>query len=267
MGVAAYAGHGWAERLLRSNSFDLALISYWEAAATLVPLVRQLSPDTRVVVNSIDLHFLRDARRSLARRAALDGTFGQTATRELNTYSQADAVLAVSDKERDLLATSSVTVPSRSRSSTTSSAPRIRSPSAEARCSWATSATSPTVRRSSCCAATSCPCSTGGSWTDTPSRCWATGSSTLGSAVDPATPGVDLVGWVPSVRPYLNRARLAVVPLLHGAGVKGKVVQPMMGYTPVVTTPSAPRGWTSSRASTPSSARTPPTSRPASRAC
>ena len=44
MGVPAYAGFAWAERLLRSASFDLALISYWEPAAALVPLVRRLSP-------------------------------------------------------------------------------------------------------------------------------------------------------------------------------------------------------------------------------
>ena len=61
-------------------------------------------------------------------------------------------------------------------------------------------------------------------------------------AIDPASPGVNLVGWVPSVQPYLDRARLAVVPLRYGAGVKGKVVQSMMGYTPVVTTPIGAEG-------------------------
>ena len=36
--------------------------------------------------------------------------------------------------------------------------------------------------------------------------------------LDPATPGLRLVGWVPSVQPYMERSRLNVVPLLHGAG-------------------------------------------------
>jgi glycosyltransferase involved in cell wall biosynthesis len=61
-------------------------------------------------------------------------------------------------------------------------------------------------------------------------------------AIDPTTPGLDLVGWVPSVQPYLERARLAIVPLLHGAGVKGKIVQSMMACTPVVTTPIGAEG-------------------------
>ncbi|MDH3708194.1 MAG: glycosyltransferase, partial [Acidimicrobiia bacterium] len=54
--------------------------------------------------------------------------------------------------------------------------------------------------------------------------------------IDPSAPGLNLVGWVPSVQPYVERARLAVVPLLTGAGVKRKVIQSMMAHTPVVTT-------------------------------
>src|SRR4029450_9664505 len=60
--------------------------------------------------------------------------------------------------------------------------------------------------------------------------------------VDPGNPAVNLVGCVPSVRPYLERARLSVVPLRYGAGVKGKVIQSMMAYTPVVTTPIGAEG-------------------------
>jgi glycosyltransferase involved in cell wall biosynthesis len=242
MGVPAYTGHGWAERLLRSNSFDLALISYWEPAATLLPLVRRLSPGTRVVVNTVDLHFLRDARRSLAREAALDGAFGQTATNELNTYSQSDAVLAVSDKERDLLrdfvGDRVFTLP------LVHDVERSPHPLAERRGMVFVG----NFRHLPNCEAVELLCrdilplldprlvdrhplTVIGNWLE---------HARL--AVDPATPGVNMVGWVPAVRPYLHLARLAVVPLLHGAGVKGKVVEPMMGYTPVVTTPIGAEG-------------------------
>jgi glycosyltransferase involved in cell wall biosynthesis len=242
MGVPAYAGFGWVERLLRSASFDLALISYWEPAALLVPLVRRHSPRTRVVVNTIDLHFLRDARRSLAQQVALDGAFGARASKELNAYSQADAVLAVSDKERDLLGDlvgdRAFTLP------LVHGVERSPHPVDE--------------RRGMVFV---------GNFRHLPNReaveflcrdilplveprlleCHPL--TVLGNrleharlAVDPATPGVHLVGWVPSVQPYLHRARLAVVPLLHGAGVKGKVVEPMMSGTPVVTTPIGAEG-------------------------
>ena len=60
--------------------------------------------------------------------------------------------------------------------------------------------------------------------------------------IDERTPGVQLVGWVPEITPYLEQSRISVVPLLHGAGVKGKVLQSMMAYTPVVTTPVGAEG-------------------------
>ena len=48
--------------------------------------------------------------------------------------------------------------------------------------------------------------------------------------------GVDLVGWVPSIGPYLERARVNVIPLLSGAGTKCKLVQGLMIGTPTVST-------------------------------
>jgi hypothetical protein len=50
----------------------------------------------------------------------------------------------------------------------------------------------------------------------------------------PVLPNVHMVGWVPSLLPYLHRARITVVPLLHGAGTKGKVIQALMAGTPTV---------------------------------
>jgi hypothetical protein len=45
-----------------------------------------------------------------------------------------------------------------------------------------------------------------------------------------------MVGWVPSVLPYLQRARITVVPLLHGAGTKRKLLQALKVGTPTVST-------------------------------
>ena len=76
-----------------------------------------------------------------------------------------------------------------------------------------------------------------------------------------------LVGWVPSVRPYIERSRLAVVPFLHGAGVKGKVIQSMMAGTPVVTTPVGAEGLDLVQGEHALIGATPPISPPASRGC
>jgi glycosyltransferase involved in cell wall biosynthesis len=242
MGVAAYAGAGWAERLLRSASLDLALISYWGPASELIPLVRRLSPQTRVLLNVHDLNFVRDARRSHGRGVALDGVFGAATAKELNTYGQADALLAVSDKERDLLGDlvggRVFTLP------LVEDVPRSSRPLDERRGMVFVGNFRHLPNREAVehlCGEilplldvellARHPLTVLGNWLDR-----------VELEVDPMGPGVELVGWVPSVLPYLEHARLAVVPLRYGAGVKGKVLQSMMGGTPVVTTPIGAEG-------------------------
>lgn len=243
LGVATHAGFGGVEELLRSNDFALALIAFWEPAAELLPLLRAFSPDTRVVINSIDIHFLRSARRSFGQDAPLGATFGNEAARELNVYNAADAVIAVSDKERELLAD----FLGDGRVFTLPLAEQIaRSPhplekrrgmyfvgnfrhfpnrqAVEYMSAEVVPLLDPILLQRH-------PLTVLGNWLDQ-----------VPLDIDPAVPGLRLVGWVPSVRPYVQQSRLAVMPLLHGAGVKGKVIQAMMAGTPVVTTPVGAEG-------------------------
>lgn len=55
-------------------------------------------------------------------------------------------------------------------------------------------------------------------------------------------PRIDVLGWVPDLQPYLDRARLSIAPLRYGAGVKGKVVSSLAAGLPVVTTPIGAEG-------------------------
>lgn len=243
MGVATHAGFGAAERLFRSNSFDLALIAFWELAAELGPKLRRWSPATRLVVSSMDIHFLRKARRAFGTDAGLDATFGAEVVQELNTYHDADAVLAVSDGERDLLAdflgmgrvftlplaeqVARSTHPLDERRGMCFVGNFRHLPNREALeylCAEVLPLLDPELLDRH-------PLTVLGNWLDR-----------VHLTIDPGAPGVNLVGWVPSVQPYLERSRLAVVPLLHGAGVKRKVIQAMMAGTPVVTTPVGAEG-------------------------
>ncbi len=243
MGVATYAGLGVTERVLRSNEFDLTIIAFWELAAELLPLLRKHSPGTRVLVNTMDVHFLRNARRSFGQGATLGASFGADTARELNTYGAVDAVIAVSDKERDLLGDFMgqdrvFTVPL-AEDMARSPHPLDRRggmyfvgnfrhlPNREAVeyvCAEVLPLLDPHLLERH-------PLTILGNWLD---------QVTLD--VDPATPGLRLVGWVPLVQPYIERSRLGVVPLLHGAGVKRKVIQSMMAGTPVVVTPVGAEG-------------------------
>jgi GT2 family glycosyltransferase/glycosyltransferase involved in cell wall biosynthesis/SAM-dependent methyltransferase len=51
-----------------------------------------------------------------------------------------------------------------------------------------------------------------------------------------ASPLVDVTGWVEDLQPLLEEARLMVAPLRYGAGLKGKVTQCLAYGLPVVTT-------------------------------
>ena len=57
-----------------------------------------------------------------------------------------------------------------------------------------------------------------------------------------AGPLVDVTGWVSELEPLLGDARLMVAPLNYGAGLKGKLTQALASGLPVVTTPTGAEG-------------------------
>jgi glycosyltransferase involved in cell wall biosynthesis len=57
-----------------------------------------------------------------------------------------------------------------------------------------------------------------------------------------ASPLVDVTGWVDDLEPLLRSNRLLVAPLSYGAGLKGKVTQALAAGLPVVTTPIGAEG-------------------------
>ena len=64
-GVAVYCGfNAQTEKMIAYGRFDLAIFAFWYLAESYMPTVRSLSPATRVIVDTIDLHFLRQARRA-----------------------------------------------------------------------------------------------------------------------------------------------------------------------------------------------------------
>jgi glycosyltransferase involved in cell wall biosynthesis len=52
-------------------------------------------------------------------------------------------------------------------------------------------------------------------------------------------PQIKVTGAVKDIRPFLQRATVAVVPLVYGAGSQLKVLEAMACETPVVATPQA----------------------------
>jgi O-antigen biosynthesis protein len=57
-----------------------------------------------------------------------------------------------------------------------------------------------------------------------------------------ASPSIQILGFVPDVKPIFDKARLSVAPLRFGAGIKGKVNQSMSFGVPAVVTSMAAEG-------------------------
>jgi glycosyltransferase involved in cell wall biosynthesis len=53
---------------------------------------------------------------------------------------------------------------------------------------------------------------------------------------------VEVTGWVENLQPLLDQSRLMVAPLRFGAGLKGKITQALAAGLPVVTTPIGAEG-------------------------
>lgn len=95
-------GFGWLRRHLADYAAIVA--SRYHLAEALVPLARSVAPDTVLVLDTVDLHFLREQREAELRGdRTLLRLSHSTRRRELGVISSVDATWVVSDAERVLL--------------------------------------------------------------------------------------------------------------------------------------------------------------------
>jgi O-antigen biosynthesis protein len=250
MGVPVYVGPhttgagdnyvSGPEDLVMHGQFDLAIIAFWHVAEYLIPILRSLSPRTVIAVDSIDLHLLRHARRIFldSESPVLDDDYASEMVRELNTYAAADYVLTVSNKEAAIIGDfigrpeRVVSIPLMEDMGLADRPFAARRgilfvgnfshpPNFEAArylCDNILPLVDPTLIEVH-------PLSIVGN-----------GAERHAQELAQMHPRVRLVGWVPSLEPYYHQARVSVVPVLHGAGTKTKLIQTAMTGTPAVST-------------------------------
>ena len=235
--IGAYPSGGF-EGLVRQERFDIVWMSYHWVAAYYLPKIRPVSPATRLIVDSVDLHWLRERRG-----AGLTGDEGalvhadRTRRLEQAIYSAADANVAVSEVDaahtRELAPAVPVyVVPTVHPVPTEPTSPAGRSgllfvgsfhhkPNLDA-VRWFTAHCWPLIRARAPDAeltiAGTCPPDAMRELQALPGE------------------GVTVTGWVPSVEPYHDAARVSIAPLRFGAGVKGKIGDAIAAGVPVVTT-------------------------------
>ncbi len=228
------------EELVALGCFDLVLFAFWQTAERYLPALRRLSPGTRVIVDSVDLQFLRDARRTLREpeNGLLTEDYGSSLVGELNVYAAADAVLTVSSKEAEIIDDLAVgaalampvpdgetitpsPIPFKERRGVLFVGSFEHAPNASG-VEWLCREVVPRLDPD---LLSKHPLMIVGAGLDETVRRYADGLL-----------HVRMVGWVPSITPYLERARVSVVPLLYGAGTKRKLIQTLLTGTPAVST-------------------------------
>jgi GT2 family glycosyltransferase len=98
--------HGTAQALsgLTAASFQAALIAWWQQAERFLPVLRELNPEARCVVDSVDLHWVREERG--VRAGALMYSTSELRERkagERAVYEKADTVWVVTEEDRQAL--------------------------------------------------------------------------------------------------------------------------------------------------------------------
>ena len=217
---------------------SLVILSRPHQASRWLDLVREHAPTARAVYDTVDLHWLREARRA----ATADGPGSRglelksSALRELELalIRATDATLVVSDAERaqverDVPGVTVHVVPTVHR--VRSHVPPVEerrgvlfvggfehTPNADAAMRLVRDVM-PLV------------------WLEEPEvPVTIVGANAPAEVEALASERVEIAGWVPDLEPLLGSARVMVAPLTYGAGLKGKITQSLATGLPVVTT-------------------------------
>lgn len=239
-----------AELAAIGPKLDLAILSRPHQAGRWLDVVREFAPSATVAYDTVDLHWLREARRSMVGGGSTivshesngHGDDGQLlvpkaqALRhlELAMIRAADATIVVSSSEqdqvqRDVPGAEVIVIPTVHDIDPHVPLPEDRSgilfvggfehhPNVDAAV-YLVKEVMPVV------------------WRELGDvKVTIVGSQPPPEVETLASPLVDVAGWVKDLQPLIDRARAMVAPLRFGAGLKGKITQALAEGLPVVTT-------------------------------
>jgi GT2 family glycosyltransferase/SAM-dependent methyltransferase/glycosyltransferase involved in cell wall biosynthesis len=237
-----------AELATIGPKLSVVLLSRPHVASQWLDVVREFAPSATVVYDTVDLHWLREARRSAFHRASTGAlaaagngtsdTLGPKAEAlrelELAMVRATDMTLVVSDVERahvehDVPGTNVLVVPT-----VHDVEPFVAGPEGRAGVLFVGGFEHPPNTGAAVSLVKEIMPAVWRVLGDVP-------VTIVGSNPPPevralAGPLVDVTGWIEDLAPLLESARLMAAPLHYGAGLKGKVTQALAVGLPVVTT-------------------------------
>ncbi|MGH1365023.1 MAG: glycosyltransferase [Calditrichia bacterium] len=89
------------QKFLAERQYDYAMLNFWEVGEKFIPAIREFSPTTRIFVDSVDIHFVRELREAELNEdpAATQRALAKKEL-ELAVYRQADRLLVVTETDR-----------------------------------------------------------------------------------------------------------------------------------------------------------------------
>jgi glycosyltransferase involved in cell wall biosynthesis len=221
--------------VLRYNDFKFIFCELFGIAEQYLGVVRQYSPGTSVIVDTFDVHFLRETREAAtANDAGLLRKAQETKRRELAVYKQVDLVLTVTADDKQALlredpqlnisvipnihAIPTAVVSRGNRRDLLFVGGFSHTPNVDG-VLYLCREILPIVRRR---------------LPDT--KLWVVGNAPPPEIVALASENVIVTGYVRHLVPYLESALVSLAPLRFGSGMKGKIGEAMAWGIPVVTT-------------------------------
>jgi GT2 family glycosyltransferase/glycosyltransferase involved in cell wall biosynthesis/radical SAM superfamily enzyme YgiQ (UPF0313 family)/MoaA/NifB/PqqE/SkfB family radical SAM enzyme/cytochrome c-type biogenesis protein CcmH/NrfG len=230
------------EALLRARHYHYAVLCFYDIAIQYLPPIRAYSPDTTIFIDTVDIHFVREARvAALENDKNLEQKALATQKAELAIYREADAIVTVTENDWEavkhyLPGMPHVVIPNIHLVSN-SAKPAMKErrdilfvggfphlPNVDAMlyfCSeiWPQIINSiPEV------------------------KLFIVGNQPPEQIKRLAADNIIVTGYVPDISAYLNVCRISVAPLRYGAGMKGKVGEALAAGVPVVGTNIAAEG-------------------------
>ncbi|MBA4407000.1 hypothetical protein C0389_06980, partial [bacterium] len=220
---------------LKRRKFDLAYIAFWHIANYFVDLIRERAPHLPILVDTMDIHYLREQRQAemnndneLKRRAE------ENKKKEIALYSKVDCITTVTEDDRNelrkLLPNKSILVLTDVHDAVETKTPFDQrkdflfvgnfnhTPNTDAVIYFCNSIF-PHIKNLL-----------------PGSKFYIVGSNPPPEVKNLESKDVSVTGWVPKILPYLEQCKVSIVPLRYGAGNKGKVGETLSHGLPMVST-------------------------------
>ncbi len=223
-------------RFVGRQKFDVVFFEHYQFALPFIDEVRYFQPRAKIVIDTIDLNYLRLASKAEVSQHDSDRAEA-TAVKlsEMSAYRRSDVVIAISDQDRDVLAEEDCEIRVKV-IPLVFEVPQLRSPRDGSTCNlifvgnfqhaanvdaivFFCERVFPALKEKISNA-----------------KLTVIGNAPTQAVLNLSTNDVQVLGFVPDVTPHYRDSDISIAPLTWGGGLKGKIAEAMAHGLPVVAT-------------------------------